>query len=345
MNKKDQFIVSGLLCLMTVLFLTGWNSSVQCQEKYPTRAIDLICPFAPGAATDVVGRVFAAALNKKWGLPMNVINKSGGNSVPANVEVYNATPDGYTLMIDCQSSCSMLEAASRNLPFKVMDRTFIAMVSASPIVFIVPSASPIKSIKDLAEEAKRSPESFTWGSLGGAGMQDYGTRQFLKAIGVDVHKTKPIMAPGGAPVVVLTAGGHLKLGSSTTVGVLPAFKAGTVRPLALTGKSRHPDFPEVPTFEELGYPTITCYYWNGFSGPPKLPSHIVDVWNKVLQELFKESGSYFQSEKCGGCTILQKCTRGQRVCYKRERRCGKIVGFKVSRTLVDIRKDDKKVSR
>jgi tripartite-type tricarboxylate transporter receptor subunit TctC len=328
MNKKDQFIVSGLLCLMTVLFLTGWNSSVQCQEKYPTRAIDLICPFAPGAATDVVGRVFAAALNKKWGLPMNVINKSGGNSVPANVEVYNATPDGYTLMIDCQSSCSMLEAASRNLPFKVMDRTFIAMVSASPIVFIVPSASPIKSIKDLAEEAKRSPESFTWGSLGGAGMQDYGTRQFLKAIGVDVHKTKPIMAPGGAPVVVLTAGGHLKLGSSTTVGVLPAFKAGTVRPLALTGKSRHPDFPEVPTFEELGYSTITCYYWNGFSGPPKLPSHIVDVWNKVLQELFKDPEVISKVKNVGGVPFYKNAQEAREYVIKEKEDVEKLWGLK-----------------
>jgi tripartite-type tricarboxylate transporter receptor subunit TctC len=328
MQKRKHHLHNYLVIFLIVIIFIGWVKNVQSQGKYPSRAIDLICPFAPGAATDVVGRVFADALKRKWDVPVNVINKAGGNSVPANLEVYKASPDGYTLLIDSQSSCSMLGAAIRNLPFNVMDRTFIAIIAGCPQVFIVPSTSPIQTMKEIEAEAKRDPESFTWASLGGAGMQDYGTRQFLKAIGVDVTKTKPIMFPGGAPAVAATAGGHLKLGSSTTVGVLPAFKAGTVRPLGITGKTRHPDFPNVPTMEELGYPTVTCYYWNGFSGPPKLPSSIVEMWNKELQELSKNSEFLDRVKKVGGVPFYHNASEAKEYIMKEIEDVNKLWGLK-----------------
>jgi len=282
------------------MYLTGGIKEVQSEEKFPTRSIDLIVPFAPGAATDLTARVMSASLEKKWGIRIDVVNKSGGNSVPANLELYKAAPDGYTMMLDSQSSCSMLEVAIKDLPFDVLARSFVALVSGCPYVVIVAANSPIQKLEDLAKEAKRDPETFTWGSLGGAGMQDFGARQFLKAIGVDVKKTKPIMAKGGAPLVTLTAGGHLKMGASTSIGVLPAYKAGTVRALAQTGRSRHPDFPETPTFEELGYPTVTCYFWTGVSGPPNLPSYIVKKWNEGLQEIFKDPEFISRLKKVGG---------------------------------------------
>lgn len=286
------------LALGAVL-LGSWSGPAESQTKYPAKPVDLIVPFAPGAATDATARVVASHLEKKWGVRINVINKPGGNSVPANLEVYNSTPDGYTLMLDSQSSASMLHAAIRDLPFKVLDRTIVALVSASPWVVIVPARSPIKTLDELIAEARKDPGSFSWGSLGGAGMQDFGTRQFLKAIGVDVTKTKPVMAPGGAPVVTMTAGGQLKMGSSTSAGVLPAFRAGTVRPLAQTGKTRHPDFPDAPTFEEAGYPSVTCYFWTGISGPPNLPRHVIDVWNQALKEAVADPDFVAHLKKVG----------------------------------------------
>lgn len=303
-SRKRLFMrLRRILSLVLVLspgLLAGWSQPAVSQTKYPARPIDIIVPFAPGAATDATARVVANYLEKKWGTRVNVINKPGGNSVPANLEVYNAAPDGYTLMLDSQSSASMLHVAMRELPFKVLDRTFVASVAASPFIMIVSSKSPLKTLQDLVAEAKKDPASFTWGSLGGAGMQDFGTRQFLKAIGVDVARTKPVMAPGGAPVVTMTAGGQLKLGSSTTAGVLPAYKSGIVRPLAQTGKTRHPDFADTPTFEEAGYPSVTCYFWAGISAPPKLPREIIDAWSKALKEAFADPEFLTQLKKTGG---------------------------------------------
>ena len=275
--------------LLSVLFTT-WVGSMEAgaQEKYPARAIDIICPFAAGGSTDLIARITAAFLNKKWGVPVNVVNKPGGNTVPACLEVYRANPDGYTLLADGNPSSSMVGIVMKNIPFKVMDRTFLGMIGQAPHVPIVAASSPFKSLKDLEAEAKKSPESFTWTSLGGASIQDYVIRQFLKAIGVDVVKTKPVMSQGGSQAVTMTAGGHVKMGTATTSSALPAIKGGMVRPLAITSPTRWPDLPDVATTAELGYPTITGVQWNGISGPPNVPAAVTEKWNKDLQEMLKD---------------------------------------------------------
>jgi tripartite-type tricarboxylate transporter receptor subunit TctC len=167
------------------------------------------------------------------------------------------------------------------------------------MVFAVSSKSTAKSMKEIEKDAKKDPENFTWASLGGAGMQDLGTRQFLKAIGVDVWKTKPIMFKGGAPAVAATAGGNVKLGSGTTTAMLPAYKGGVVRPLGITSKGKHPDYPDTPTMAEQGYPTVTCTWWMGITGPPKLPSHIVDKWNEAMTEILKDADVVSKLERAG----------------------------------------------
>jgi tripartite-type tricarboxylate transporter receptor subunit TctC len=285
-QKKKRFFL-GLLSVLIISISTGWFDQVQAQDKYPTRAIEIIVPFAPGGGTDLAPRIVSGYVSKKWGVPVNVVNKPGGNTVPACLEVYGAKPDGYTLLGDSQSSASTLGAAVRNLPFKIMDRTFVGMTSLGPFFLMVSPTSPFKTLKDLADEAKKDPDNFTWTSTGGASGLDFTGRQFFKTIGVDVSKTKPVMALGGAPAVSLTAGGHVKMGLGAS-SAMPAIKGEMVRTLAITTKTRWPDLPNIPTTEEQGFPTVNVQYWTGISGPPKLPSYIIDKWEKVLQEALKD---------------------------------------------------------
>lgn len=283
---KPRFFWTGLL-FVSIVLVAGWSGQAQSQEKYPTRAIEIIVTFAPGGGTDTVTRLAATFLSKKWGVPVNVVNKPGGNTLPACMDLYSAPPNGYTLLADCQPSSSMLGVVVKDLPFKVLDRTLIAISTTAPMAFIVPSSTPFKNMHDVAAEAKRDPENFTWVSLGGVSGQDFITRQFFKAIGVDVMKTKPVMAKGGSQATTLTAGGHVKLGSTNVISARAAIKAGLIRLLAVA-RERNIDFPEVPTTAEAGYPTANVLYWNGFSGPPKLPAYIVDTWDKALQEMAKD---------------------------------------------------------
>jgi tripartite-type tricarboxylate transporter receptor subunit TctC len=307
MKKTKQWVRVGLI-LGFAFIMTGQVHQVQSQEKYPTRPIEIIVPFGPGGSTDLNSRVIAAYLTKRWKVPVNVINKPGGNTVPACLEVYGAIPDGYTILNDSLPSASMVGAAVRSLPFKVLDRTFIGIYSATPLVFIVHTASPIKNLKDAEAEAKKSPETFTWVSMGGAGQQDFGTRQFLKAIGVDVRKTKPVMSQAGSQGASLTAGGHLVLGSAATSSALPVIRGGMVRAIAVASKERFPDLPDVPTTYEQGYPTVNALHWNGISGPPKLPSYIVEIWDKALQEMLKDPEAISKFKNVGAISFYRSAT-------------------------------------
>lgn len=287
--KGEKAMWKGMAwCLLGSLLLT-LVGTVHSEEKYPTRPIDIIVPFSAGGSTDLTARIEAAYLSKKWRVPVNVVNKPGGNTVPACFEVYRSNPDGYLVLADGNGSASMLQNAVKNLPFKVMDRTFIAMTALIPDVIMVPPDSPFKSLKDVEAAAKESPEKLTWTSLGGTSPVDFVVRQFLKAIHVDVLKTKPVIFQGGSQAVVQIAGGHVMVGVASVSSVLPAFKAGTIKVLAITDKNRNPDLPDVPTTSELGYPSVNASQWVGISGPPKLPSNIIDQWDKALQELLKDA--------------------------------------------------------
>lgn len=287
MYKKKTIwnrVFIGLFMLMTI----GWAEPAQSQGKYPTRAIDIIVPFVPGGSTDLSTRIMADYLKKKWKVPVNVVNKAGGNTIPAVLEMYHANPDGYTLLADNSGSNVSLEIATKELPFKVMDRTFIGMHSMLPYCVTVYAQSAFRTFKDLVDEAKKDPEHFTWTSAGGVGFQDIVFRQFCKAIGVDVLKTKPIVTRGAAQSAALTAGGHVKMGGGSVTSCLAAIQAGTLRPLAVTSKERWPEISDAPTTTELGYPTIKNQQWNGVSGPPKMPQWIVDIWEKAMQEIAKD---------------------------------------------------------
>jgi len=291
MNRvKEKFLFGLLFGLIIPMFIGwGWVANVQAQPKYPTKAIDIIVPFTPGGAVDLFARILAEDVKKKWGVPVNVINKPGGNTVPANLELYQAPPDGHILLADGHSGHGLFEVSMKDLPFKVLDRTYIAVLATGPQGYYVPSTSSMKNLKDVEAEVKKDPEHFTWGTLGGAGTGDFAVRQFFKAIGVDVSKTKPISCRGGSEMLSFTAGGHIKLGVAATGSALPHVRAGTVRVAGVTG-SRALGFPEVPTAAEQGYPTVNATFYLGISGPPKLPPHVMAKWDEALREMIRDQG-------------------------------------------------------
>lgn len=296
MHSSKGCIAIGFLVISTLL-LTEWVQPVQSEEKYPTRAIHLIVPFAPGGSTDMTARITAPFLSKKWGVPVNVINKPGGNTLPAQVEVHNSPPDGYTVYTDGQPTSTLVVVT--DVPFKIMDRTFIAATLSIPNIMVVPVDSPYKMMNDASADARKDPENFTWGSLGGVGGTDLISRQFLKAIGVDFSKTRPVMAKGGSAAAALAAGGHVKVAWVAIISALPLIQGGQARVLCVTSKARSPILPEILTTAELGYPNVNFSFWTGFSGPPQMPSYIVAIWDKALREIRQDPEYVAQTKKAG----------------------------------------------
>ena len=229
-NKKIG--ITGLVVWLCLLAMPGEG---QAQGTYPTRAIDIIVPFNPGGSTDLSTRMLAEFLKAKHGIVVNVINKPGGATVPANLEVYKAKPDGYTLFADNTSSNVTLEIVIKDLPFKVMDRTFVAAHSASPYIITVPAASPYKTLKDLFDDLKKDPAGFTYVSAGALANHDVIFRQAASVLKVDPLKAKPIVVSGAAQSAIVTAQNSVKMGGGTIASQLVAINAGTIRALAVCG--------------------------------------------------------------------------------------------------------------
>jgi tripartite-type tricarboxylate transporter receptor subunit TctC len=236
----------------------------------------------------------AQYLSGKWKVPINVVNKPGGNTVPAQVEVFGSTPDGYKLYADNIGSTSMLQTSVPNLPFKVADRTFVAMISSNSMLIFVAPNSPYKTLKDAVADAKRDPDAFTWT---GVGVAEVPMRQMLKEAGVDIARTKPIVSSGSVSASVLAAGGNVKLAIAAVGPSISPVQSGLVRALAIAAEKRLPALADVPTAIEAGFPTVKVASWIGVSGPPNLPADVVKKWNDGIAEMVKDQSIIDQLTK------------------------------------------------
>jgi tripartite-type tricarboxylate transporter receptor subunit TctC len=278
--------IAGIL-LMIGISNVCWPADAK-TPKYPAKSIDLVVPFAPGAGTDLMGRVMAEGLSRKWGSPVTVVNKPGGNTVIGTNDVMRAAPDGYTILVDTIGSSSM-QLGEKDLPYKVEQRTFMTRAAASPMAFIVPYASPWKTLKDVVDAAKKDPGSLSWTSLGGTSGTDLVMSQFLAASGIDVPKTKVVTFPGAGPASNAVAGGHVQLGAATAGTILPLVAGKNARCIAVTSSERLKELPDVDTTGQQGFPSVNTQFWIGFSGPPGLPDYVVKTWTETVLVVLKDA--------------------------------------------------------
>ncbi len=256
------------------------------QDTYPRRAVEIVVPFAAGGSTDLGARIFAEALQARWDMPVKVVNRPGGNTVPGVQEVMTAAPDGHTILMDGPGSSSMLDTVVRDLPFKATDRTFISLAAQTPLMLIVGAASELKSLDDVVAAARKDPAGFSWTS--GPGTTDMTFRRLFQLIGVDHRKTRPVQVRGGSEAVNLVAGGHVRVGVGFWGTIAPLYGADKLRIVAVAGTERFPELPDVPTAAEAGVPDLEILQWIGFSGPPGLPAHVVAKWTEDLAGIARE---------------------------------------------------------
>ena len=274
----------------TILLLAGACLGAEAAGKYPSAPVDIIVPFNAGAATDSLSRLVAEELSKKWGQPVNVVNKPGGSTVIGTHAVMSAVPDGYTLLADSIGSSSG-QIGLKGIPYDVAQRTFLAMAVIVPQVIICSANSPWQSLKDLAEAGRKDPASIVWGSAaGGRGGSDIVQLQFFDAAGIDVPKARRVDFNGSAAAINALAGGHVKLHAASPGAVAPAVQSGKARALAVTTPKRTMLIPEAPTTREAAFPTVDYTYWVGFSGPPGMPQTERDTIAKAIEDVVKDPG-------------------------------------------------------
>jgi tripartite-type tricarboxylate transporter receptor subunit TctC len=260
------------------------------QAKYPDHAIKLIVPYGPGGGTDIVGRIVADHMRQTLGQPIVVENKPGANGLVALQELSGSKPDGYTLVLANQTVNVIAPLLyPKRMNFNA-EATLIPVVRLAevPNVFVVNKDFDAKTLADVIDQAKKNPGKVRYTSTGVGSFPHFDTALLAKRAGVDmIHVPN---AKGAAASVQDLATGDAQVGMMNVATALPQIKAGHVRPIAMAAPKRHPDYPDVPTLGELGYPGVGTVQWFAILTLAGTPKETVDVLREAaLKALQAES--------------------------------------------------------
>ena len=259
--------------------LVGAPGLVLAQSNYPSKSIRYIVPVAAGGGSDTVGRT----VTERWGNQLKqsfvVDNQGGGGGVIASQATVRAAPDGYTLMQGYVATHGT-SPATRKLPYDpIKDFTSIGMIGATPNVLVVNSALPVKNVKEFIEYVKKNPGKLSYGSAGQGSLTHLTMELFKQQINSFlVH----IPYRGVAPAFTDLIGGQTQAMFPGLAAAVPHIRSGRVRPLAVTGLARHPQFKDVPTLDESGFKGFEAQQWYGVVGPAGIPAPIVKQLNETL---------------------------------------------------------------
>lgn len=249
-------------------------------DEWPSRPVKIISPFAPGGTSDVLARILADALSRDFKQSFYVDTHPGAGGMIGAAAVAKSDPDGYTLLLSGNASNILAPAFSPNPLFDgVTDFTHIAYLGGSPVVLVAHPSLPIRNYREFLDYVKKSPEPVNYTSSG------VGTHGFVfgeQLARIEGLKLNHIPYKGGGAAMVDLIGGQVKLATITFTSVAAPVGSGALRALAVSAERRLPNFPDVPTFVELGHPDLVSASWFALSGPKGLPSGIVQKLNRAV---------------------------------------------------------------
>lgn len=279
--KKKLILFVSMACVFI-----AWGAGISlAQEKYPTRSIDLIIPFNPGASTDTTSRLFADELTKILNVPIVPINKAGASGTIGAAFVAQAKKDGYTLLMGVGSPLTLAPHILPNIPYDVLrDFVPIGIASTTPMAIYVKPDSPLKSFEDLIDVAMKNPDKLSYGDPGTGTDGNFFVEQLQMMAKV---KFTHVPFKGGSEVHPAVMGGHIDFGVSTFAGVANYVRAGTLRVLILGQDKRIDGFPDIPAIAEKGYKGYFIKFWVGLLTPAGVPPDVVttlfSAYDKVTQ--------------------------------------------------------------
>jgi len=276
---------SGAVSVALVGAVLGAAQTQAQTQIWPTKPVRIVAPFAPGGAADTLGRIIAEPLGTALRQQFFVENRGGAGGLIGAASVATAAPDGYTFIVAGVASHVIAPSISPNPGFDPMrDFTHIAYLGGPPVVWIVNPTLPVGSYRELIDYIRRSPTPVDYISPG------TGTHGFLFAENLarrENIRLTHIPYKGAGPALMDLVGGHVLVGSITFSSAAQQIRAGTVRALAVSSERRLPNFPDIPTFKELGYDDLVSETWFAFSGPARLPGTIVEPLSREIDKILQ----------------------------------------------------------
>src|SRR5438067_139820 len=256
-------------------------------QPYPSRPVKIVVPFGPGGTADTLGRLVAQKLSDQMKETFVVENKGGAGGVVGSELVAKAPPDGYTLVVSGIASHVIAPLLPGGAPYDPLkDFTHIALFGGPPAVFAVNPSVPAKTLKEFVALAKEKPGALSYGSPGPGTQGQLVAELFKREAGIEVLH---VPYKGAAAAVTDLMGGQITAVSTTLSTASGQIKGGRARALALSSAERLPDYADIPTFAEQGYPDLVATVWFSLSSPAGLPPEIVDKLNAEVRRALELS--------------------------------------------------------
>ncbi len=273
---KRNFGKTSLAVLLSML------AAATFAQDFPVKPLRLLVGFTPAGSTDVIARDFAAEMSKGLGQPVVVENRPGANGIIAADMLAKAPPDGYTLLLAIPSNVTNAFLYSK-LPYDARkDFTPVARIANAPMVMTVTPALGVNTLKEFIVRAKANPGAINSGAAGQGSTPSLALELLAQMAG---FRTTSIVYPGSAPQMLGMLRNDVQVSFATTVQALPYLKDNRLKALAISGATRSPLLPDVPTVQEAGVPGYENVAWFGVLASPGTPAPIVAKLNAELTRI------------------------------------------------------------
>jgi tripartite-type tricarboxylate transporter receptor subunit TctC len=255
-------------------------------QSYPTGPVRVLVPFGAGGATDVVARVFAERLQQRMGQSFTVENRGGAAGQIAAAAFARSPNDGYTLMFTTAAPITVAPLMNDKVQYDPRkDFIPVGVVAMQPVWIVVNANSQLKSLGDIVARAKAEPGKLTYGTSGVGTELHLAAEAVARSAGIQmVH----VPFRGGGEVITAMLGSQIDFAALSTASIAGAVKQGTLRVLAVSSPKRMTDFPDVPTFAELGHGGATMVPWWGLMAPAGTPQPVVARLTQELEAATKD---------------------------------------------------------
>ncbi|VCU68007.1 Tripartite tricarboxylate transporter family receptor [Pigmentiphaga humi] len=280
---------------LAAAFFSCAAPAAHADAAYPTRAVRLIVPFAPGGPIDQTARIMSQRLTELWGKPVVVENRTGANGVIAAEAAMQAPADGYTLLFSVIHHTVL--PSLQKLPYDI-EKDFLPVTLAAvyPIILVVRPDLPVRTVQELTKMAKARPGKLSFGHSGYGGGTHLAGELFKMQAGVDLLA---VPYKGSAPAMADLLGGHVDLMFSDAPTALPHIQMGKLRQLGISTPERSALAPELPTISESGVPGYEAYSWGGISVRAGTPPAVVAKINADIVKMLKDPATQEQMLKIG----------------------------------------------
>ena len=257
------------------------------EDGWPQRPLRLVVPFPAGSSTDIIARIVAQKLSHQLGQQIVIENRAGASGNIGADAVAKATPDGYTIGIATASTHAVAASLSPNLPYDpIRDFAPVAMIGSRPYVLVLHPALPARNLAELIALAKAKPGTLNYGSAGVASLAHLATELFASMAGVNIVHV-PYKSSSQSMTDMIT--GRLDMQFATIAPSLPNIRAGQLRALVTSGKTRVAALPELPTVAEAGIAGYEAALWVSFVVPSDTPPKIIARLNREVNDVLESS--------------------------------------------------------